>query len=113
MNWIRVSQNRDQWREMSRLTEGRILLTAQAVLCPIGASRWPVTAEARVLTRINPCGICGGQSGSGTGFSPSSSIFPCQYHSTGFDTRISSVGRKIGPLLAAVQRHRLTPSKIK
>jgi hypothetical protein len=42
-------------------------------------SRRPLTAEARVRARINPCGICGGQSGSGTGFSLSSSVFPCQY----------------------------------
>jgi hypothetical protein len=41
--------------------------------------RRPLTAEARVRARVNPCGICGGQSGNGTDFSPSSSVFPCQY----------------------------------
>jgi hypothetical protein len=45
-------------------------------------SRQPLTAESRVRTRVNPCGICDGQSGTGTGFSPSSLVFPCQYHST-------------------------------
>jgi hypothetical protein len=45
-------------------------------------SRWPLAAKARVRTRVDPCEICGGQSGTGAGFYPSSSVFPCQYHST-------------------------------
>jgi hypothetical protein len=46
-------------------------------------SRRPPTAEARVRSRVSPCGIRGGQSGTETCFSPSSSVFPCQFHSTG------------------------------
>jgi hypothetical protein len=42
-------------------------------------SRRPLTAEARIRFRVNPRGICGGQSGTRTGFYPSSSVFPCQY----------------------------------
>jgi hypothetical protein len=54
---------------------GRAL--AQAV------SRRSLTAERRVRSRVSPCGTCGGQSGTGTGFSSSTSIFPHQFHSTG------------------------------
>jgi hypothetical protein len=42
-------------------------------------SRRPLTAEARV----RPCGIYGGQSGTGTGFSQSTSDFPCQFNFNG------------------------------
>jgi hypothetical protein len=45
-------------------------------------SRRPLTAETRVCDQVDPCGVCGGQSGTGTSFSPGSSVFPCQYHST-------------------------------
>ena len=45
-------------------------------------SRRPVTTEAPVRSQVSPCEICGGQSGTGTGFSSSTSLFPCQYHST-------------------------------
>jgi hypothetical protein len=45
-------------------------------------SRRPPTAEAPVRSRVSPSGICGGQSGTETVFSPSTSVLPCQFHST-------------------------------
>jgi hypothetical protein len=47
---------------------GRVM--AQAV------SLQPLTVEARVQSRLSPCGICGGQSGTGTGFPPEYFGFP-------------------------------------
>jgi hypothetical protein len=42
----------------------------------------PLTAEARVRSRVSPCGIFGGQSDTGKGFSPSNLVFSCQFFST-------------------------------
>jgi hypothetical protein len=50
-------------------------------------------AEAQICSRVSPCGICDGQSGTETSFSPSSSVFPCQYHSTvALHTHVLPVG---------------------
>jgi hypothetical protein len=46
---------------------------------PQVVSRRPLTAEARVRARVNLCGICGGQSCTGTGFFPSFLVFPSKY----------------------------------
>jgi hypothetical protein len=64
----------------------RRVLTKQDVPYPVSpqshraiaqaVSRRRLVPEAVVRTRVIPCGICGGQSGTGTRFSPSSSVSP-------------------------------------
>jgi hypothetical protein len=53
-------------------------------------SRRPVTAETRFRSRLVPCVICVGQSGTETMFSPSTSVFPCQFHSTGVPLHVKT-----------------------
>jgi hypothetical protein len=59
----------------------RVALNGRA-MAQVVSRRLP-TAEARVRSRVSPCGICGGQIGTGTSFYPSTSVFPCQFHSIG------------------------------
>jgi hypothetical protein len=40
-------------------------------------SRWPQTAEARARAQVSPCGICGGQSGTGQVFLRILRFSPC------------------------------------
>jgi hypothetical protein len=60
-------------RQNSKFMFGRAM--TQAV------TRQPLISEARVCAQVSPCGIYGGQFGTGTGFSPNSLLLPCQYRS--------------------------------
>jgi hypothetical protein len=71
-------------------------------------SRWLLTVEAWVSRPCHPYGICGGQSGIGTDFSPSLSVFRGLYHSNaGPYSRMDK-----GPVRVPVpQTHSLIPSQ--
>jgi hypothetical protein len=45
-------------------------------------NRRPLISEARIQSLVTPCEICDGQSGTSIGFTPSTSVSSCQYHST-------------------------------
>jgi hypothetical protein len=70
----------------------------------------PLIAESQVCALVSPCGICDWQSNTVTGFSPSFLVCACKYHSTlTLHSHVLPGGWTIWPLVAAVQRHRLTP----
>jgi hypothetical protein len=45
-------------------------------------SRRLLNAETRFRSQVSPRGLCDRQSVIGTGFSPNTAVFSCQYHST-------------------------------
>jgi hypothetical protein len=77
---------------------------AQAVSC------CSITAKAWVRARSIYVGFVVDKVTLGQVLSPSSLVFLCQYSIVAVHTHISSGGSTIGPLVAAIQRHSLTPS---
>ena len=79
------------WKNLSKeICRGLILTTsvrttrhyAYSSRCTAPAvGHRPLLAEAPFQSHTCPCGICGAQSGTGTGFSPITSGFPRQSHS--------------------------------
>jgi hypothetical protein len=72
---------RDEYLENVDRPTCPVTVTGDRAISQAVSHRLP-TAEARVRAQVNPYGICGEQSGTGTGLSPSPSDFRCQYHST-------------------------------
>ena len=65
-----------------RNRENYVLLLLRQPFVPQAVSRRPRMSEDRVRRWTRPFGIWEGHSGTATGFSSSTSVFPCQYHST-------------------------------
>jgi hypothetical protein len=78
-------------------------------------SHRPLTAQTRLRYQVIPCKICDGQSGTGTGFSPNTSLFRCStngqnpFTPTGFsyhkDKRAKSAHLPLNYTLSEIVEH--------
>jgi len=64
----------------------------------------PLTAEVRVRSHISPCEICGGQSGTRQGFSPTTPVSPVTIIPPMLDIRLHLRKGQTGETLEHVQK---------
>jgi hypothetical protein len=73
--------------------------------------RWFLIEKSRIRSPVSPCGMFGEPSDSGTGFSPSSSIFSCRYHFAPAPCSFCSIwGTHSGPVSGPVSLRQSEPS---
>jgi hypothetical protein len=65
------------WTESFNILQATFSIQGRALALTV---RHPLlTTDACVRALAGPCAICGGQSDDGTGFPPSTCVFPCQF----------------------------------
>jgi hypothetical protein len=77
-SWQNLSHSVHHMCSISHSTNLHQLLFGRAMAQAVSLQTF--TAETRVRTRVNPCGIFGGKSGTGSGFPPSCQYYSVSYH---------------------------------